>query len=240
MIAFHRRWSRLVGFGVGAGAILLLAAASPALAQTGPGFSLVFGVGYASGGWGPSVMESFEATGMDQSGSGVCIGPFCEPPTEYPVHYQEGIGAQIMAGFQYRFGPPVSLEVLASNGIWGHAEGNNNDRNEHLLVKYRPLILSTTAGAHLGPVRVGVGPAFNRTAWDYDFNHGSTGRQNTLTTGLTGSLRVDVAVEGFLIAGRADVQAFPDVEVRNRSSATLEPNYRSLVVGISIHPRIGH
>lgn len=249
MIALTRRRFRVARTAAGTSmfpAVLILAAMflalavpSSAHAQANHGFSLVFGVGYASGGWGPSLVDAFRENGMDQASSGVCIGAYCDPPVDYPVHYLEGIGVQVSAGFQYRARLPLSLEVLASNGIWGHAEGNSNDRDEHLLVKYQPLLVAATAGPHLGPVRVGVGPALNRTSWEYDYNHGSTGSQSTLTPGLAGSVRVDLNLDGFLVAGRADLNVFPDVEVRNRSSTTLEPGYRSLILGISVHPALG-
>lgn len=212
--------------------------AAPATAQAVDphGLSVVFGVGYETGGWGPSIVTAFAEAGMDEEVSGICVGSFCDPPINYPVHYRAGIGAQFTAGVQYRWRRPVSLEVLGSNGVWGHAEGSRESPNEHLLLIYRPLLLTSTLGLHLGPVRVGAGPALNRTSWEYDYNHGRTGTQQTLTAGLAGSARFDLRLRDVTIAGRVDLRAFPDEEIRNPTDHTFTVDYRSLVVAVSLHP----
>jgi hypothetical protein len=227
------------GRGVGwaaALALLAVAAAGPAeaAAQDASGLGVVIGLGHHRGGPGDGLVESLGAAGLDQTRPEECYVTVCTEAEEHPFAFDDGIGVAVLAGIRYRFAAPLSLEALLSNGVRGHAEGYNQDTYGHLVVAYAPWVFSSTLGGHVGPVRVGAGPAVLRTGWQATANSTRVENSRTVSVGGAAGASVDVALPSVVLSVRAEWRTFPSATVDNPDRLALEASYNELIAGVTI------
>jgi hypothetical protein len=227
------RLARAVGIAVavtlGAG---LLARATPAAAQEPHGLSVVAGGGYEMGGPGPSLARSLTAEGLGDShleGSGHI--------TQYPQYYEAGIGLAVFLGAHYRFRGPYSVDVLASNGSRGHAEGFDNSGPDRLLVRWSSGMLTATAGLHLGPLRLAVGPTVNMIFWKTERNFSEKRNLTTSILGGTAEVSVRIPTRDVLVALSAGVRTFGTADLSPvLDDLPLTARYRTWFVGLTVMP----
>ncbi|HSH45613.1 MAG TPA: hypothetical protein VK966_07140 [Longimicrobiales bacterium] len=210
---------------------------APAAAQEASGLSFVGGVAYERGGPGDALVRSLREAGLDDVRTQSCPAPNaqCED-VAHPFHFSEGIPIAGFIGARYRFTLPVSVEALVSNGERGHAEGYNEERSEHLIVGHTSFLLTTTAGAHLGPVRIALGPTLKATRWKVTRNSGAANRQSTMSVGATAELSAALFTRAAETRFRAGYRAFPDRDLSGTLHEPLEAEYRSFYVGVTVSP----
>lgn len=211
--------------------------ATPAAAQDS-GFSFVAGLAYEDGGPGPELVEALRHIELDDVRPGGCRGTVCVEPTAHPFYFDEGLDLAVLLGFRYRFRAPLSVEGLISNGARGHAEGYDAEARDHLVVSYASFLLTTTLGAHLGPVRVEAGPVFNSTRWKSTFNSTRETKDGTFTVGGLVGASASFRFKEVLISLRTGVRRFPSAGIENPLQVQLEAGYDSFYVGASVANQI--
>lgn len=209
--------------------------AAPVAAQEPSGFSFVGGIAYEPGGPGSALVDELVAAGYSDQLPASCRGPGCEPP-DHPFFFDEGLNIAALVGMRYRFGAPVSLEMIFSNGQRGHAEGYNHAARDYLIIAYSSFLLTTTAGAHVGPFRLEAGPVLNNTGWESTRNSSrqASGRTTAVggTVGVSGSVRIPDAV----LAVKVGVRRFPGTDLLTAVQAPFAPDYNSFFIGVTASP----
>lgn len=227
----------------GWGAVVLLAtvvallSAGPATAQDNRGLSFLTGLGYQEGGPGPDLMDALGDAGLDDIRPGTCAGAVCQDPDVFPMHFSEGIGLALSLGFRYRFDAPFSLEVLAANGQRGHAEGYRETNKEHLIIGYSSYVLGSTFGVHVGPVRLGAGPAILTTAWSAVQNSAIENETTGTAVGGVAGVSYSVGLPDATLSLRALLQRFRAKTVPNPLQIPIHAQYRTFEIGITVNPR---
>lgn len=215
--------------GVLAVVLLFMAPGSPAAAQ-GPGLRFVGGIGYHEGSPGESLVAALESSGWgdDRTGWG--------RSQEYPFHFGEGIDLIAWVGARYRFGLPLSVEVLLSNGPRGHAEGFNETEQQVLVVAYSSYLVMATGGIHLGPVRLEGGPVVSRMSWNATRNAQEIGSEKMAVVGTALGASGTVRLSDVLVSLRAGIRQYPEVDLRNAPRFPIRAGYDSFYVGLTVSP----
>lgn len=198
----------------------------------GQGLVFVGGLGYEQGSPGPTLVASLADAGLDdtRSRSG-------RPGIEHPFYYDAGLKLTAFLGGRYRFPGPVSLELLFSNGSRGHAQGYDASQHRTLVLAWSSLLVTSTVGVHLGPIRLGAGPTLNALFWDAEWDWEDDDAFTTPLLGLTGGITADVPVADVVISLRAGGRAFPAVEVNPTLRVPLDAQYNTFYLGLTVIPR---
>lgn len=212
---------------------MALFGAAPVAGQ-GLTVSAVGGLAYEPGGSGAALAGALAAAGYDDFFRGACAGGTCPNATQYPFYHNTGLDLAAFAGVRIHPPGPFSLEALVSNGQRGHAEGYDQETRRHLLVAYASFILSAGLGVHLGPLRLEAGPALNRIGWEVTRNSASTVERSTVTLGGMAAVSGELRVGDALVSLRAGLRRFRPADLRTRAQVPLEPDYRSLIVGLTV------
>jgi hypothetical protein len=207
--------------------------AAPASAQSESGASFVAGLAYADGSPGPALADALRAAGMDGVRSGTCNGVVCIEPVEHPFYYDEGLNLSFLLGVRYRMEWPISFEILLSNGARGHAEGYNSATFDHLVVSYTSFVLSTTVGAHLGPLRFEAGPVFNSTGWKSTLNSTEVVDDRTLSVGTAIGISAGVDFKEVVLTLHAGYRRYPSPEFDTPIRTPLTADYSAFYVGLT-------
>ena len=228
----------------GTQAIVLLAALAgllatePASAQGARGLAFVGGLGYQSGGPGQDLVDALARGGLDDIRPGTCAGSICQDSVDFPFHFRDGIGLAVTLGARYRFHAPVSVEMVVANGQRGHAEGyREQPLQQHMTVSYSSYVLGSTVGAHVGPLRLGLGPALLLTSWSAVQNAAVTESSSSSTFGGMAAVSYSVRLPGTVLSLRASAQRFGPARVPNPMQIPIEADYRSYELGITVNPR---
>lgn len=229
----------LRGWGVVAvlATVVAMLSAGPATAQDDRGLSFLTGLGYQEGGPGSDLVAALMNAGLDDIRPGTCAGTVCQDPDVFPMHFSEGIGLAFSLGFRYRFDAPFSLEVLAANGQRGHAEGYRETNKEHLIVGYNSYVLGSTFGVHVGPVRLGAGPALLTTAWSAVQNSAIEEKSTSTAVGGVAGVSYSVGLPDAMLSLRATLQRFRSKTVPNPMQIPIDAQYRTFEIGITVNPR---
>jgi len=229
------RWTAAAALAVAA-AVLVVA---PAEAQGRRGLTFVGGISYQDGGPGPGLVDALMAGGMGDIKPGTCAGALCEDSTYFPLHFSEGIGLAVTLGFRYQSDGPLSLEVLASNGQRGHAEGFQGQPHQNtLIISYNSYVLGSNLGVTLGPVRVGAGPALLFTRWTATENFAIEEKSASTSMGAGAGISYDVPLATTILSIRATYLQFGAAQVPNSLDVPIETDYSTFEVGITVNPRI--
>ncbi|MFO7892336.1 MAG: hypothetical protein R6U63_01265 [Longimicrobiales bacterium] len=228
-----RGWGVVVLLATAAG----LLSAGPATAQDGRGLSFLTGLGYQQGGPGPDLVGAFIDAGLDDIERERCAGPVCQDSVVFPMHFSEGIGLAISIGFRYRFDAPFSVEVLAANGARGHAKGYRETNKDHLLVGYSSYVLGSTFGVHVGPVRLGAGPALLSTAWSAVQNSATRKKTTGTAVGGVAAVSYSVGLSDAVLSLRALLQGFRAETVPNPMQIPIHTQYQTFEIGVTVNPR---
>lgn len=221
-------------------AVLTVALVAPfttgsAAAQEPLGLTFIGGIAYEPGGPGAALVDELIMAGYADHMPASCQFPGCEPP-DHPFYFDEGLNVAALVGVRYRFTAPLSVELLASNGQRGHAEGYSSRARDYVVVAYSSLLLATTVGGHVGPLRVEAGPVFNSTRWEATHNSSRQKRGRTAavggTLGVTGSVRLSDA----LFSLKVGMRGFPGTDLRPAIQVPLEPDYHSFFIGVTAIP----
>lgn len=208
-----------------------LAAAPPALGQEPHGLSAIAGGGYERGGPGPSLATSLTAAGFDDyrfEGIGTRV--------DYPQFYDAGLNLVFFLGAHYRFRGPYSIDAIVSNGSRGHAQGYDAAGPDRLLLRWSSLLLTSSAGVHLGPVRLAAGPTVNVLFWDTERNWA---QERTFVTPVPGATAVASArfpAGDVLISLQTGVRAFAPADLAPALRLPLETRYSTWFVGVTVLP----
>lgn len=227
-------WWGLV-LGVALGAQLAAAPMAPAVAQEPRGLMFVGGIAYEPGGPGRGLLDELVAAGYSDRLPSNCAHPGCEPP-DHPFYHDEGLNIAALVGMRYRFDAPFSLEMLGSNGQRGHAEGYSSSAREYLIVAYSSLLLTTTLGAHVGPIRLEAGPVFNSTGWEVTRNSARSRKGRTSAVGGTAGVSGGVHLGGALLSLKVGIRGFPGTDLRIPVRVPFEPDYHSFFIGVTAIP----
>lgn len=200
--------------------------AHPVAAQEPTGLFVVLGLGYEDGGPGESLLEGLTASGYHDDKT--------EPPEQFPFHFDEGLDIAGFAGVRYRFSMPLSVDLVASNGPRGHAEGYNDAAKKLLVLSYSTFHLTATAGAHLGPFRVGAGPVLSQTAWETRVNTNEVANATTRALGLAGEIGGNLLVREALLSLKAGFRMFPESKLQ--VSIDASPTYSTLYLVLNVLP----
>lgn len=215
----------------------LLAAGKPVSGQERLGLTAMAGGGYESGGPGPSLVASLADIGLD--------GYHQEGVTDiayYPRYHDEGIGLVFLLGCHYRFPGPFSLDLLASNGSRGHAEGYGGHGYDpvpgapRVLLRWSALAVSSTAGIHVGPVRLAVGPTLDIITWDVENTTARNAHFVTPVLGTTGTATVRVARSDVLISLTGGVRRYGTVELWKQLGLGIRARYSAWFIGVTFMP----
>ncbi len=218
--------------------VAALVVAAPAAGQDAEGVSFIGGMGYEHGGPGPDLVSALDRGGLGDVQPGTCAGAICQDSTYYPQHFSEGIGLVVTLGFRYRFPGPYSLDALLSNGQRGHAEGyTEQPLQNQLTVTYNSYVLKSTIGVHLGPIRLGVGPALLFTEWNAVANSAVEEHSSSRTVGTVASISYSVSLPSTVLGFQAGVQQFGSVDVPNSMKIPIDAAYRTWNVGVTVNPR---
>lgn len=222
--------------GAGLAAVAALALAGPATAQEARGLSFVGGLSYQGGGPGQTLLTALVDNGLGERQD--CQDTLCHTSEDYPFHFQEGIGLSVTLGFRYRFDAPVSIDVLVSNGQRGHAEGYRGQPNQaHLIITYSSYLVASTVGVHLGPIRVGVGPASLISFWNAVENAATGEYTTTGSVGGGAEVSYSVQVPSAMLALRARGFSFRSARIPNPLDLPIQASQRLFEVGITVNPR---
>ena len=209
----------------------LSALTAPLAAQEAPGLSVVAGGGYEQGGPGPSLARSLEAAGFGDyhfEGGGV--------RADYPQYYNAGLNLVLFLGAHYRFEGPFSIDALVSNGSRGHAQGYDAAGPDRLLLRWSTALLTSTAGVHLGPIRIGAGPTLNVLFWDAELNWSDLGSYMTPVLGGTATATARLRTRSVVVSLNAGVRTFMDASLEPAPGLPLETGYDSWFVGLTVIP----
>lgn len=210
--------------------------AVPARGQEPRGLTFVIGLGYEEGGPGPALTDALAEADLADVKPERCVLTTCVDAVEHPVHFSEGLNLAAFFGGRYRFDAPLSLELLASNGQRGHAEGYNDETKEDLVVAYASFLLSATLGVHVGPVRLETGPVLKQTYWNVTRSGRDLGRRGIPAFGALLGASGSVRVADVFLSVRAGLRRFPTTDLRSRFNVPIEADYRSFLVGVTVLP----
>lgn len=214
---------------------LLAMPPAPADAQEPRGLAFIGGIAYEPGGPGPGLLDEMVRAGYVDRLPSNCAHPGCEPP-DHPFYHDEGLNIAALVGMRYRFDAPFSVEMLGSNGQRGHAEGYSSSAREYLIVAYSSLLLATTVGAHVGPVRLEGGPVFNNTGWEVTRNSSRFRKGRTTAVGGTAGASGSVHLGGAMLSLKVGIRGFPRTDIRNAVQTPFSPDYQSFFIGITAIP----
>lgn len=201
-------------------ACLALAAAAPAPGQETHGLSAIAGGGYERGGPGPSLAASLTATGFDDyrlEGGGARI--------DHPRFYDAGLNLVFFLGGHYRFRGPYSIDAILSNGSRGHAQGYDAAGPVRLLLRWSSLLLTSSVGVHLGPVRLAAGPTVNVLFWDTERNWSQERAFVTPVPGATAVASARFHAGDVLVSFQTGVRTFAPADLAPAMNLPLETRY---------------
>lgn len=208
-----------------------LASAPPALGQEPHGLSAIAGGGYEQGGPGPSLAGSLADNGFDDyrfEGGGARV--------DYPRFYDAGLNLVFFLGGHYRFPGPYSIDAILSNGSRGHAQGHDASGPDRLLLRWSSLLLTSSVGVHLGPVRLAAGPTANLLFWDTERNWS---QERTFVTPVPGATAVASArfpAGDVLVSLQTGVRAFAPADLAPALNVPLEATYSTWFLGVTVLP----
>jgi hypothetical protein len=156
----------------------------------------------------------------------------------YPFYFDEGLDIAAFVGGRYRFGGPIALEVLLSNGPRGHAEGFNDANSDHYVVRYSSFLLSNAVQGHFGPALIEAGPVLSYTAWDASRNSSDAGATGDWQIGGHAGVGAELPVRSVRISLRVGGRVFPQTDLRGSLGLPLQPDYRSYYVGLTVLPSL--
>lgn len=210
------------------GIVVTLLAAGSAHAQEPEGLKLVGGLAYEPGGPGAVLEAELGAAGYDDR-------PYsCSSDCDFPFYHDEGLNLAMALGFRYRFVAPFVIEAILSNGQRGHAEGFSSDARGHLTLAYGTLILASTAGAYIGPIKVAAGPALNRISWDVTRDSRNAGRGVSVAPGGTVEMAMDLRAADTLFSLKVGARRFAAAGLDEAVDLPFQIDYSSFFLGFTM------
>ncbi|MFO7894632.1 MAG: hypothetical protein R6U63_12930 [Longimicrobiales bacterium] len=212
-------------------ACVALAAATPAPGQEAHGLSAIAGGGYERGGPGSSLAGSLAAIGFDDrlfEGGGGWV--------DHPRLYDAGLNLVFFLGGHYRFPGPYSIDAILSNGSRGHAQGYDGSGPDRLLLRWSSLLLTSSVGVHLGPVRLAAGPTVNVLVWDTERNWSDERTFVTPVPGATAVASARFSAGDVLASLQTGVRTFAPADLAPALSVPLKATYSTWFVGVTILP----